>query len=89
MFKIPLPNTNKKGELLLYFFPWKDKWEFIRINVFYMLYKYYITSCKYQNKLPTFNGIEHFIRSEVKLMIITNQNNKDLLYNIIPLWTGK
>jgi hypothetical protein len=27
--------------------------------------------------------IERFIRSEVKLMIITNQNNKDVLYNPI------
>jgi hypothetical protein len=89
MFKIPLPNTTKKGELLLYFFPWKDKWECIRINVFYMLYKYYITTCKYQSRLPTLGGIEKLIRSEIKLMIVTNQNNKDLLYNLIPLWTGK
>jgi hypothetical protein len=22
-------------------------------------------------------------------MIVTNQNNKDLLYKLIPLWTGK
>ena len=56
-YNIPIPNTNSKGELILYYFPWEDIWDELRINVYYAIYKYYLLSCRTRKILPT---PEHF-----------------------------
>ena len=41
-YNIPIPNRETKGELILYFWPWQGKWEELRINIFYAIFKYYL-----------------------------------------------
>ena len=88
-FKVPRPNSDLNGELLMYFFPRDDIWEERRINIFYSLFRYYLTSCKYANKLPTNGGIEFFVKSHIRNIILSNPVSAEIKHRFIPLWSGK
>jgi hypothetical protein len=44
-YYIPIPNVETKSELILYYFPWKGKWDETRINVYYAIYTYKAAFC--------------------------------------------
>ena len=88
-YNIPIPNTNSKGELILYYFPWENYWDEARINIFYAIFKYYLLSCRTRKILPTPNHFEVTLKFEVKNITLTNPTNTGLTKNLLPLWTGK
>ena len=89
IFKISRPNLKKNGELFLYNFNHKEKNENRKINIFFLILKQYLLNCKYARRLPTNEGSELYIRAQIKLIITCNKNKKDLIYNLIPLWSGR
>ena len=88
-YRIPIPNTDTKGELILYFFPWEGYWDELRINVFYSIYKYYLTTCRTRKLMPSSQHFEATLKVECKNIIMTNPTNKDLVKNLLPLWTER
>ena len=38
--------------------------------------------------MPTNLGAENFIRQQIRLIIICNKKNDNLVHNLIALWTG-
>lgn len=87
-YSIPIPNLQTDGELLLYFYPKQGKWDELRINTFYMLYKYHIHLCRVRKQLPTATNFEFTLKNETKKIVMTNPTNNDLVENLLPLWTG-
>ena len=88
VFKVSRPNLKKNGELVLYNFNHKDKLENLKLNIFFLLLKQYILNCKYGKRLPTNSGAENHIRHNIRLIIICNKTNNNLMHNLISLWTG-
>ena len=84
-FNIPLPNLSTKGELVLYYFPWKGYWDELRINIFFAIFKYYLLMCRTRKMLPNSIHFETDLRTEWKNIVMTNPTNK----NLLPLWTGR
>ena len=85
-YRIPIPNTDTKGELILYFFPWEGYWDELRINIFYCIYKYYLTTCRTRKLMPSSQHFEATLKAECKNIIMKNPTNKDLVKNLLPLW---
>ena len=65
-YNIPIPNVENKGELILYYWPWKGKWKELRINVFYAIYKNYLLTCRARKILPPSIHSENVLKIECK-----------------------
>ena len=76
-YSIPLPNLLTDGEFLFYFYLTQGKWDELRINTFYMLYKYHIHLCRVRKQLPTATNIEFTLKDETKKFVMTNPTNND------------
>ena len=87
-YNIPSPNVQTKGELILYYFPWEGKWDELRINIYFAIFKFFLLSCRTRKILPTPGHFETIIRFESKNIIMTNPMNTRLTKNLLPLWTG-
>ena len=83
-YKIPVPNRETKGELIIYYWPWVGKWEELRINIFYAIFKFYLMSCRTRKILPTAPHFENVLKIECKNIIMTTPTNKGLTDNLLP-----
>ena len=85
-YNIKLPDTPDNGELILYYFLMTDRWDEERVNLFLIIYRFYIFKCRLRTTTPTEEGFERELKLEVKNIIISNPGNKDLRDNLLPLW---
>ena len=87
-YNIPTPNVTTKGELILYYFPWEGKWEELRLNIFYAIFKFYLLSCRRRKILPNSQHFEITLKFECRNIVMTNPTNSGLTKNLLPLWIG-
>ena len=85
-YSIKLPNTQENGELILYYLPMTERWDEERVNLFLIIYRFYIFKCRLRMSTPTEEGFERDLKIEVKNIIICNPGNKELRDNLLPLW---
>ena len=75
------------GESILYYHLQPGHWHEIRTNIFLAIYKLYLTNCRTRKILPNSTHFEAVLKYESKNIILTNPTNKDLVKNLLPLWT--
>jgi len=85
-YSITLPNTQENGELILYYYPMPERWDAERVNLFLIIYRFYIFKSRLRITIPTEEGFERDLKTEVKNIILTNPGNKKLRENLLPLW---
>ena len=85
-YSIKLPNTQDNGELILYYLPMTERWDEERVNLFLIIYRFYIFKSRLRMSLPTEEGFERDLKMEVKNILLSNPGNKELRENLLPLW---
>jgi hypothetical protein len=88
-FNISLPDMEEEGEKVLYFFMQDGKWNEMRTNIFYIIYKYYINNCRLRKILPTSQQLERTVKYETKKIVMANPTKEGLIDNLLPIWTGR
>ena len=88
-YNILLPDTTIYGESILYYHLQPGHWDEIRTNIFLSIYKLYLTNCRTRKILPNSTHFEAVLKYESKNIILTNPTNKDLVKNLLPLWTER
>ena len=83
-YSIKLPNTRDNGELILYYLPMTERWDEERVNLFLIIYRFYIFKSRLRMSLPTEEGFERDLKMEVKNIILSNPGNKELRENLLP-----
>ena len=58
-----------------------DRWDEERVNLFLIIYRFYIFKCRLRIATPTEEGFERELKVEVKNIIISNPGNKELRDN--------
>ena len=61
----------------------------MRTNIFFAIYKLFLTTCRTRKILPNSNHFEAVLKFECKNIILTNPANKELVKNLLPLWTER
>jgi hypothetical protein len=80
---------DEEGENVLYYFKQECKWTELRMNIFYIIYKYYINNCRLRKILPTSQQFESTVNYETKKIVMANPTNKGLIDNLLPIWMGR
>ena len=65
------------------------KWNKLRTNIFFLIYKYYIDNCRLRKELPTKINFERKLKNETRKILLANPTNEGLVENLIPIWTGR
>ena len=65
------------------------KWNKLRTNIFYTIYKYYINNCRLRKILPTEYQFERTLKYETKKIVLANPTKEGLRDNLLPIWTGR
>ena len=86
-YNIQLPDTTTHGESILYYHIQQGHWDELRTNIFLAIYKLFLTNCRTRKILPNSNHFEAVLKYECKNIILTNPTNKELVKNLLPLWT--
>ena len=79
----------EEGEKVLYYFMQDGKWNELRTNIFFTIYKYYINNCRLRKILPTENLSKTTLKFETKKIVMANPTNGGLVDNLLPIWTGR
>jgi hypothetical protein len=74
---------------VLYFFKQDCNWTEIRINIFYIIYKYYINNYRLRKILPTSQQFERTVKYETKNIVMANPTKEGLIDNLLPIWMGR
>ena len=82
---VTLPDMEEEGEKVLYFFMQDSKWNELRTNIFYMIYKYYINNCRLRKILPTEYQFERTLKYETKKIVLANPTKEGLIDNLLPI----
>ena len=65
------------------------KWNEMRTNIFYIIYKYYINNCRLRKILPTSQQLERTVKYETKKIVMANPTKEGLIDNLLPIWSGR
>ena len=65
------------------------KWNEMRTNIFYIIYKYYINNCRLRKILPTSQQLERTVKNETKKIVMAHPTKEGLIDNLLPIWTGR
>ena len=88
-YNIQLPDTSIYGESILYYHIQQGHWDEMRTNIFLAIYKLFLTNCRTRKILPNSNHFEAVLKFECKNIILSNPTNKELVKNLLPLWTER
>ena len=88
-YNIQLPDTSIFGESVLYYHLQPGHWDEMRTNIFLAIYKLFLTNCRTRKILPNSNHFESVLKFACKNIILTNPTNKELVKNLLPLWTER
>ena len=72
-----------------YYWPWIGKWEELRFNIFYAIFKHYLLNCRTRKILPSAPHFENVLKIECTNIIMTTPTNRGLTDNLLPLWTRR
>ena len=85
---IVINNIDSKGfEVLIYKIK-ENKWEELRENLFFTIYKFYIFKCRAGERLPNTNQFKNDLQNEISMMIRCNAQSKIINEKLLPLWGG-
>ena len=88
-FNITLPDMDEEGEKVIYYFIQDERWNELRTNVFFLIYKYYINNCRLRKILPTPEQLERTVKYETKKILMSNPTNDSVIDKLLPIWSGR
>ena len=65
-FNIELSDKEEEGDKVLYFNMQDGKWNELRTNIFFLIYKCYINNCKLRKELPNETNFERTLTNETR-----------------------
>ena len=78
-----------EGEKVLYFNMQEGKWNELRTNIFFLIYKHYINNWRLRKELPNETNFERTLKNETRKKVLANPTNEDLANNPLPICTGR
>ena len=67
----------EEGEKVLYFNMQEGKWNELRTNIFFIIYKYSLNNCRLRKELPTETKFESTLKNETRKIVMANPTNED------------
>ena len=85
---IDIGNINTKGYKILIHRIKENKWEELRENIFFTLFKFYIFKCRAGERLPNTAQFKNDLQKEISMIIRCNSQSKIISEHLLPLWGG-
>ena len=85
---IAINDIDTKGYEVLIHKIKENKWEEIRENLFFTLYRFHIFKCRAGERLPSTNQFRVELRIEISMIIRSNAQSKHIIDKLLPLWGG-
>ena len=85
---IELGNINTKGYEILIHRIKDNKWEELRENIYFTLYKFYIFKCRAGERLPSTEQFRKNLQQDIMMIIRCNSQSKIITDHLLPLWGG-
>ena len=85
---IDIGNINTKGYEILIHRIKENKWEELRENIFFTLFKFYIFKCRAGERLPNTAQFKKNLQQEILMIIRCNSQSKIITEHLLPLWGG-